>query len=143
MPSLRFTPGARSNCIAEYATIWKWLPHGSAKSSPRAPGSMIVEALALDGGAHRGDVVDDEAEVALVVGGLPPALHERDELVAHVDERRARHAAAQLEREQAPVERQRGVDIGDLERHVVHADQPGPLLHAANLGDDVAADATA
>ena len=62
-------------------------------------------------------------------GACLPALHQRDELVAHVDERRALHAAAQLEREEAPIEGQRRVDVADLEGHVIHADQPRALLH--------------
>ena len=57
--------------------------------------------------------------------------HQREELVAHVDERRARDAAAQLEREQAAVQIERSLEIADLEGHVVHADQPRPLLHDA------------
>ena len=85
------------------------------------------QALALDRGAHRGDVVDDEAEMTLVVSRLPAALHERDELVAHVDEGGPGHAAAQLEIEQARVQRERGVDVADLERHVIHARSAWPV----------------
>jgi len=90
-----------------------------------------LEALAFHRRAHRGDVVDDEAEVALVVGGLPATLHQCDELVAHVDEGRTGRAAAQLECEQSPVQLQRGVQIADLESHMVHADQSGLRLHGA------------
>ena len=95
-----------------------------------------LQALALDRGTHRGHVVDDQPEVPLVVGRLPAALHQRDELVAHVDEGGARDAAAQLEREDAPVERQRGLEVADLEGHVVDSDQPRPSLHAAQATPD-------
>jgi hypothetical protein len=44
--------------------------------------------------AHGLLVVDDEAEVAGLVGRLRPALRERDELVTHVDEGHAAHAAS-------------------------------------------------
>ena len=104
-----------------------------------APGVEEVEAprarvhdrqpLALDGRPYRVDVVDHEPEMALVVPRLPAALHESDELVAHVDERRAGRAATQLEIEEAPVQRERGIEIADLERHVVYADQLRPRLH--------------
>ena len=67
--------------------------------------------------------------MALVVPGLPAALHERDELVAHVDEApRARGRATRTRT--GGVQRERGVDIADLERDVIRPDQPGPPLHA-------------
>ena len=51
---------------------------------------------------------------------------ERDELVAHVDERHLRaDAAAQLELEEPPVPGERLVDVADLERDVVDPDEPG------------------
>ena len=79
----------------------------------------------LDGGAHGLLVVDDEAEVAAVVGRLAAALGERQELVAHVDERHARSAAAELECEQAAVEIECLVEVADLERDVVDAYEAG------------------
>ena len=72
--------------------------------------------------AHGVAVVDHEPEVAVVVLGAA-ALREREELVAHVEEGHPRHPPAQLEGEQPPVEVERGVEIADLERHVVDADQ--------------------
>ena len=75
--------------------------------------------------AHLLDVVDHQAEVAAVVGRLLPALADGEELVAHVDERHAGHAAAELEAEQAPVEVECGVEVADLERDVVDADEAG------------------
>src|SRR5580700_8861737 len=51
---------------------------------------------------------------------------ERDELVPHVDERHSRAcAAAKLELEEAPVPGERVVDVVDLERDVVDADEAG------------------
>ncbi len=106
------------------------VPPGVEEVETTRTGMHDREALALHCGPHGGDVVDDEAEMALVVSRLSAALHERDELVAHVDEGGPGHAAAQLEIEQTCVQRERGVDIGNLERHVIHPDQPGPPLHA-------------
>ena len=81
-------------------------------------GARLLERL-----AQRRAVVDDEAEVAVLVLGLRAAGGERDELIAHVDERHARAAAAQRELEQPAVEGERLVDVADLERDVVDADQ--------------------
>ena len=54
---------------------------------------------------------------------LRPAFGQGDELIAHVDERHAGAAPAQRELEQPPVERERLVDVADLERDVVDPDQ--------------------
>ena len=64
-------------------------------------------------------VVDDEAEVTVVVRCLPPALGERDELVADVDECHAPGSAAKRELEDAAVELERLLDVPDLQRDVV------------------------
>jgi hypothetical protein len=61
--------------------------------------------------------------VPRAIGWLRPTLHERDELVAHVDERRPRRATAEREREDPPVEGERLVDVVDFERDVVDADE--------------------
>jgi hypothetical protein len=53
----------------------------------------------LDRRAHGRLVVDHEPEVAAVVGRLAAAFGEREELVAHVDERHPARPAAQLEGE--------------------------------------------
>src|SRR5881275_3725454 len=55
-----------------------------------------------------------------------------DELVAHVDKGGALAAAAQIELEDLAVPVQRLVDVADLDRHMVDADQPG-LLAVAHL----------
>ena len=70
-------------------------------------------------------VVDDEAEVPRAVRLLRAALHQRNELVAHVDERHPSPAASQLELEESSVELERLVDVADLERDVVDADESG------------------
>src|SRR3954453_979495 len=95
-----------------------------------APAAEQLQALALDRGPRGVDVVDDEPEVALLVGRLASPFGDGDELVAHVDERHAAHPPAQLEGEQAAVEVERGVEVTDLERHVVDADQPRGAVHA-------------
>src|SRR5206468_6922028 len=107
-----------------------------------APGVEEVEPAArldLDAGgyerlARRLFVVDDEAEVACVVGGLRPAFRKRDELVAHVDEGHAPRAATQLEVEDPTVELERVVDALDLERNVVDADEP---WHGTSLASEL------
>ena len=105
------------------------MPHGIEEVEPARARVDDREALALDRGPHGGRSSTTSPKWRSSSAGLLAALHQRDELVAHVDERRAGHAAAQLELEEAAVERQRGVEIADLERHVVHADQPRPSLH--------------
>src|SRR5918998_332434 len=96
-------------------------PRVQEVESPAA--SDLSQPLRLDRRADRLLVVDDQAEVAAVVGRLGPPLRDRQELVAHVDERRPAPAAAQLEAEKAPVQLERRLDVADLERHVVDADQ--------------------
>ncbi len=72
------------------------------------------------------DIVDDESDVALLVGDMRHALRERDELVPHVDERHGRTASAQLHAvEDPPEERQRLVEVAYLDGDVVDPDQPG------------------
>src|SRR5258708_39114623 len=60
---------------------------------------------------HRLLVVDDEPEVAAVIGALAAALLPREELVAQDAERVRLAATAQHEPEQLSVERQRLVDV--------------------------------
>jgi len=66
-------------------------------------------------------VVDDETEVTTIVCGLLAAFLQGNELIAQVDERHRGTLAAQFEFEKAAVERQRLVDIADLQRDVVEA----------------------
>ena len=115
------TSGALVNWMSRYSTTWMWLPQGSMKSSPRA--GQDLGARLLERPAQRRPVVDHEAEMAVLVLRLRAAGRERDELIAHVDERHARAPAAQRELEQPAVEGQRRVDVADLECHVVEADQ--------------------
>jgi hypothetical protein len=86
-------------------------------------------------GPDRVAVVDDEAEVASLVGTLAAALGHGQELVAEVEEGHAAHAAAQLEGEQPPVEVERGVEVCDLERDVVDADQTSRAHISGILAD--------
>ena len=62
--------------------------------------------------------------MAALVLGLRPPGGERDELIAHVDERHPPAAAAQLEFEELAVPPQRLIDVLDLEGDVVDTDQP-------------------
>ncbi len=95
-----------------------------------APGVAEVEEAArqrLDARldqrvAHGLLVVDDEAEMTAVVGGLLAALLQRDELVAQIDEGRGLALAAQREIEQAAVERQGLFDVADLQSDVIETD---------------------
>jgi hypothetical protein len=96
-----------------------------------APRIMEVEAAAerrdaqlLQPRSHGFLVVDDQAEMALAVGRLRSARGERDELVAHVDERHAPSAASQLEiPEDRPPEFQHLIEVAHLERDVIHSDE--------------------
>src|SRR5205085_8621965 len=81
----------------------------------RAPGRLLV--------------VDDEAEVAGLVGRPRAPPDEGDELVADVDERHAARAAAQPQVEEAAVELERAVDVVHLERDVVDPDEPWLRAH--------------
>jgi hypothetical protein len=54
-------------------------------------------------------------------------LHERDELVAHVDECLTRAASALFEREYLPVKSQGCLDVTGLKRNTVDADELGLL----------------
>ena len=110
--------GVFENWISLYATTCTWLPHGSRNELPP---KMSIPASRADS-EHGVAVVDDEAEVARRVRPLRAALREREELVAHVDERHPRDPSAQLQLEQAPVEVERLVDRADLERDVVDPD---------------------
>ena len=109
--------------MSAYSTISNWLPHGSVKRSPR-PAERLEPGL-----GHRGAdglaVVDDEPEMAPLVGTLAAALGDGEELVAEIEEGHAGHAAAELEGEQPAVEVERGVEVADLERDVIDADEPG------------------
>ena len=88
------------------------------------PGKDLDSGL-LEGGANGRPVVDDEPEVARRVIRLGSPLRERDELVAAVDEGHSRHPAPKLEIEDLAVERQRPVDVTDLQGDVVDPDRPG------------------
>ncbi len=99
---------------------------GIAEVQPAA--ARDVGAGVLEPAAHLLAVVHHEAEVALPVGLLGAAGGEHEELVAHVDERHAGHAPPELQLEDATVERERLVDVVDLEHQVVDADQPGHVL---------------
>jgi hypothetical protein len=68
-------------------------------------------------------VIDYESKMTAVVGGLGAALLECEELIAQIDEGRGLAPAAKLEVEQATVERQRLIDITDLESDIVEADR--------------------
>src|SRR5262249_50599588 len=97
---------------------------------PVAPGVAEIEeptrqrldARRRQRAAHRVLVVDHETEMAAVVGALDAALLQREKLIAQIDERRGLALAAQFELEQASVERQRLLDIADLDSDMVETD---------------------
>jgi len=68
-------------------------------------------------------VVDHEPEVPRTVRGLGSSRRERDELVSHVGERHAADTSTQLELEETAVPRERLVDVVNLERNMVDADE--------------------
>src|SRR5262245_27027652 len=73
--------------------------------------------------AHRLFVIDDQAEMPAVIGGLPTAFLQGEELIAKIDESRVLALAPQLEFEQAAVERQCLFDVADLERDVIETNR--------------------
>src|SRR5947207_10613061 len=107
-----------------------------------SPGIEEIEERALD---HRRAgrlgalfdaraIVDDKADMAALDAALLAIRHPRhvDELVAHIDKGAALAAAAQVEVEDLAVPVERLVDVADLDRHMIDADQPG-LLAVAHL----------
>src|SRR5438067_8725592 len=107
-----------------------------------APGIEKIEERALDhlGAGRLGAfldaraVVDDKTDMPPLDPGLLVVRDARqiDELVAHIDKGSAFAAAAQIELEDLAVPVQRLVDVADLDRDMVDADQPG-LLAVAHL----------
>src|SRR5215475_6571945 len=67
-------------------------------------------------------VVHHKPEMTSVIGGLPASPLQGDELIPQIDERGILALTAQLEVEEASVERERFLDITDFERDVVYAD---------------------
>ena len=94
-PMPRSTPGVFVNWTSPYSTTCTWLPQGSRKSRPRPP--RISAPAAFEAAAGLLHVVHHQPEVALAVGRRLARGRDRQELVAHVDEGHAGHAAAQLE----------------------------------------------
>src|SRR5205085_6645049 len=107
-----------------------------------APGIEKIEEGAFDHrragrlGAllHTRAVVDDKADMATLDAARFAVRHPRhvDELVPHVDKGAALAPAAQVEVEELAVPVERLVDVADLDRHMIDADQPG-LLAVAHL----------
>ena len=101
---------------------------------PVAPGVEEIEERPLDHARagrlrqldDRRAVVDDKADMARSTPLDRVIGHQRhvDELVAHVDEGVALALAAQGEVEDPPVPVERLVDVADLDRDMVDADEP-------------------
>ena len=109
--------------MSAYSTISKLV-------APRVGEPQPAAALRLDAGlgqrgAHGLAVIDHEAEVAALIGTLEAPFGDSQELVAEIQERHPWHASAELEGEQPAVEVERGVEVADLERDVVDADEAG------------------
>ena len=117
----RSTSGALVNWMLWYSTTWMWLPQGSTKSRPR-PGRIWAPAsLSARRSGARSSTTRPRCRSWSF--GLGAAGRERDELVAHVEERHGLAPTAQGEIEQAAVEGERFVEVADLERDVVDPDQ--------------------
>ena len=86
-----------------------------------------LDACFLERAARCLLVVHDEAEVRLL--GARPSFEQGEELVAHPEKRRARDARDLCGLEEVGVERDRLLDVVDLERDVVDPDET--WLHAA------------
>ena len=122
------TAGVFENWISEYWTTWTRLPQGSLEVQPVA--GLDVDARLAEGLPNRGAVVHHQPEVAVPVRRAGLAVRQGEELVAHVEERHARHPAAQLELEDAAVELDRFVDVADGQHDVVDADQSAAMAEA-------------
>ena len=73
--------------------------------------------------AYRLLVIDDEPKMARRVGAARTAVTERQELVAHIEERHPGLALDAPQLENRAIERDRLLEIADLERDVVDPDQ--------------------
>src|SRR5437763_1482990 len=116
----------------------------SARSSGLCNGNSTSPRLSRRLGAllHTRAVVDDKADMATLDAARFAVRHPRhvDELVPHVDKGAALAPAAQVEVEELAVPVERLVDVADLDRHMIDADQPG-LLAVAHLHPPVLQDA--
>ena len=92
---------------------------------------MVVDRSLAAGGAR--------VVAAFVPAGLVSRLHEREELVAHVEEDAGIDAAAHVELEHGLVELERVVDVADGQRDVIDTDEPGggvALGHDRTVGPE-------
>ena len=64
--------------------------------------------------------------MAVAARGPNRALHQRNELIAHVDKGRPRLSPSQREAENPPVEGERLLHIADFERDVIQPDKSWP-----------------
>src|ERR1700686_4704167 len=64
-------------------------------------------------------VIDHKSKMAAVISGLRPALLEREELVAQIDEGRGAALAPKLKIKQSTVEAQSLFDVTDLEGYMI------------------------
>jgi hypothetical protein len=104
-----------------------------ARSRRPRTGGPHVDAVAPERVADRLLVVDDEPEVTGSIGLLRGRRGEREELIAHVDERHPTAvAAAELELEEAVVPVEGLLDVADLERDVIDANETH--THIVRLG---------
>ena len=76
-----------------------------------------------EGGARGLLVIDNEADMPAVIGGLFASRLQGDELVAKINESHRLALSAQLKVKDAALECQRFLDIADFHRHVVEADR--------------------
>src|SRR5207237_6133900 len=89
---------------------------------------------------HGRSVVEHKADMAALDAALLIVRHPRqvDELVAHIDKGGALMPVAQVEVEDLAVPFERLVDVADLDRHMVDADEPGlsavAHIHPPNIG---------
>ena len=121
--------GSFGNWMLSYSTTCRRIAPGSTEVETAA--GQDLDAAASSAAVTLSQVIDDEPEVALLVGRLRRPFGESDELVADVEERHPRDAASQLVLEDLAVELQRLLEVADLERDVVDTDQASPT-HVLN-----------
>src|ERR1043166_5689772 len=106
--------------------------------NPVSPGIEEIEELAVQQGGSGGarqfadfrSIVDDKAEVPLLVRVPGLVFRQCDELITQFDEGLPCATSPQFEREYPAIELQRGFDVADFKRDVIKPNQPG----SARLG---------
>src|SRR6516165_1544888 len=120
-PIARITCGALVNWILEYSTTSTRLPQGSRKSR-KGPGSSLPPAASTrERTLERSSTTSPKWRRRSSCGS---AVHHVDELVAELDKGVARPFGPEREVEDLAVKIESLIDVADLDRDVIDADEP-------------------